>query len=94
MSPRRLGLMMCRAVPRMARRTNTLAAATYAHPRKGFLPPIHETVEMTKDFVPLYGRTGKLRPMMMRYVPLDMFWMSFLPYNFVNVGKPAVRIQF
>lgn len=48
-----LGLTRCRIVPRTARRTNTLAAATYAHPRNGFLPPIHETVEITNDFVPL-----------------------------------------
>jgi hypothetical protein len=48
-----LGLMRCRAVPRMARSTNIPAAATYAQPRKGFFPPIQETVEMTKDFVPL-----------------------------------------
>lgn len=54
-----LGLMRCRAVPRMAMRMKRAADATYAQPRNGFLPPIHETVEMTKDFVPLYGRTGK-----------------------------------
>lgn len=43
----------------MARRTKTPAEATYAQPRKGFFPPIHETVVMTKDLVPLYGKTGK-----------------------------------
>ena len=48
-----LGLIRCRAVPKIARRTNTLAAATYAQPRKGFFPPIQETVEITNDFVPL-----------------------------------------
>ena len=54
-----LGLMRCLMVPKMARRTKSAAVATYAHPRKGFFPPIQETVEMTNDFVPEYGRTGK-----------------------------------
>lgn len=54
-----LGLMRCRAVPAIARRIKTPAAATYAQPKNGFFPPIHETVEMTIDFVPLYGNTGK-----------------------------------
>ena len=53
-----LGLIMCRIVPAMARRTKRAADATYAQPRKGFLPPIHETVEITIDFVPWYGNTG------------------------------------
>ena len=56
-----LGLIMCRIVPATARRTNTEADATYAHPRKGFCPPIHDTVETTTDFVPWYGNTGKSR---------------------------------
>ena len=43
----------------MASKMNTAAAATYAQPRKGFFPPIQETVEITTDFVPLYGSTGK-----------------------------------
>ena len=46
-------------VPAMARATNNDAAATYAHPRNGFLPPIHDAVEITMLFVPLYGFTGK-----------------------------------
>ena len=37
----------------MARATNNDAAATYAHPRNGFLPPIHDAVEITMLFVPL-----------------------------------------
>ena len=53
-----LGLMRCLMVPAMARATKSAAVATYAHPRKGFLPPIHDTVEMTTDFVPWYGLTG------------------------------------
>ena len=48
-----LGLIKCRAVPRMAMRIKSADEATYAQPRKGFLPPIQDTVEMTKDFVPL-----------------------------------------
>jgi len=40
-------------VPRMAMRIKSADEATYAQPRKGFLPPIQDTVEMTKDFVPL-----------------------------------------
>lgn len=48
-----LGLTRCRAVPAMASNMNTPAAATYAQPRKGFFPPIQETVEITTDFVPL-----------------------------------------
>lgn len=51
--------MIWRAVPAMANRTKTAAVATYAQPKNGFLPPIQETVEMTIDLVPLYGRTGK-----------------------------------
>ena len=54
-----LGLIMCRIVPAMARITKRAADATYAQPRKGFLPPIHDTVEITMLFVPLYGFTGK-----------------------------------
>jgi hypothetical protein len=54
-----LGLMRCRAVPRVAIRMKRAADATYAQPRKGFLPPIQETVETTNDLVPLYGMTGK-----------------------------------
>lgn len=54
-----LGLRRCLAVPTIASNMNTPAAATYAQPRKGFFPPIQETVEITTDFVPLYGRTGK-----------------------------------
>ena len=46
-------------VPRTASKTKTAADATYAHPKKGFLPPIQDTVDITKDLVPLYGRTGK-----------------------------------
>ena len=56
-----LGLMRCRAVPAIARKQNKPAAATYAQPRKSFLPPIHDTVVITMDLVPLYGRTGKSR---------------------------------
>jgi len=52
-SPNRLGLIRCRAVPRIARRTNIAAAVIYAQPKKGFFPPIQETVEITNDFVPL-----------------------------------------
>jgi hypothetical protein len=48
-----LGLIRCRAVPAMASNMNTPAAATYAQPRKGFFPPIQETVDITTDFVPL-----------------------------------------
>lgn len=51
--------MRCRAVPAMASKMKTLAAATYAQPRKGFFPPIQDTVEITTDLVPLYGSTGK-----------------------------------
>lgn len=58
MSPRRLGFMTCRMVPAIARATKSEAAATYAHPRKGFLPPIHDMVVMTIDFVPEYVLTG------------------------------------
>lgn len=47
-----LGRIMCRIVPATARATNSAAVATYAQPRKGFLPPIHDTVEITTDFVP------------------------------------------
>lgn len=54
-----LGLMRCRIVPRKPSRTRRLAAATYAHPRNGFLPPIQDTVDMTIDFVPENERTGK-----------------------------------
>ena len=46
-------------MPAMASNMNTPAAATYAQPKKGFFPPIQETVEITRDFVPLYGSTGK-----------------------------------
>jgi hypothetical protein len=38
--------------------TKTAAAATYAQPRKGFLPPIHDTVDITIDLVPEYDLTG------------------------------------
>jgi len=38
--------------------TKSEAAATYAHPRKGFLPPIHDTVDITIDLVPEYDLTG------------------------------------
>lgn len=48
-----LGLIRCLAVPAIARSTKMAAAATYAHPKNGFFPPIHDTVEMTMDFVPL-----------------------------------------
>ncbi len=54
-----LGLIRCRIVPRKPSRTRRLAAATYAQPRNGFFPPIHDTVEMTIDFVPENERTGK-----------------------------------
>ena len=45
-------------VPAMPGAKNSDAAATYAYPRNGFSPPIHETVEMTSDLVPEYGSTG------------------------------------
>jgi hypothetical protein len=48
-----LGRTRCLMVPSTAKSTKTAAAATYAQPRKGFFPPIQETVEMTTDFVPL-----------------------------------------
>jgi hypothetical protein len=54
-----LGFRIWRIVPRIANATNKAAEATYAHPRKGFLPPIQDTVEITIDFVPLYDLTGK-----------------------------------
>lgn len=47
-----LGLSRWRMVPRIASKTKRDAAATYAQPKNGFFPPIHETVEMTMDFVP------------------------------------------
>ena len=53
-----LGFTKCLMVPAMANATKRDDVATYAHPRNGFLPPIHETVEMTIDLVPEYGRTG------------------------------------
>jgi hypothetical protein len=43
----------------MASATKSEDAATYAQPRKGFLPPIHDTVDITIDFVPEYVLTGK-----------------------------------
>lgn len=42
----------------MERPTKSADAATYAHPRKGFLPPVHATVDITIDFVPEYDLTG------------------------------------
>ena len=45
-------------VPAMESATKSADAATYAHPRKGFLPPIHDTVDITIDFVPEYDLTG------------------------------------
>lgn len=78
----------------MASKMNTAAAATYAQPRNGFFPPIQETVEITTDFVPLYGSTGKLRLTVMKYVPFCNVSPSFRPHSFVNVGKPLVLIQF
>ena len=56
---------MWRMVPRIAKATNRDAAATYAQPKKGFLPPIHETVEMTIALCPLYERTGKSKKKVM-----------------------------
>jgi hypothetical protein len=53
------GLMQCHAKPITARRTKSAAEAMYAHPRKGFFPPIQETVEMTTDLVPPNCSTGK-----------------------------------
>jgi len=46
-------------VPRVAIKKKKDADAIYAQPRKGFLPPSQETVEMTNALVPLYGVTGK-----------------------------------
>lgn len=57
-SPIFLGLIMCFKVPAIARKTQMTDTATYDHPRKGCLPPIQETVEMTMDFVPSNMRTG------------------------------------
>ena len=99
-------------MPRMPSKTSRLAAATYAHPRNGFFPPIHDTVEMTTDLVPLYGRTGKSARMVCQrgtgvtmrecalmliviwYRPFASVVVSLRPQSFVNVGRPAVRIQF
>lgn len=53
-----LGRITCLIVPATAKMTNIDAATTYAQPKNGFFPPIHDTVEMTTDFVPLYGFTG------------------------------------
>jgi len=39
-------------VPAMASATKSAAEVTYAQPRNGFLPPIHDTVVMTMLFVP------------------------------------------
>ena len=58
MSPSRRGRMRCRMRPATPSATNSAAVATYPHPRNGFFPPIHDTVEITIDFVPLYGFTG------------------------------------
>ena len=54
-----LGFNKCLTVPMTASKTNNADATTYAQPKNGFLPPIHETVEITTDFVPRYGFTGK-----------------------------------
>lgn len=45
-------------VPATESATKSADAATYAHPRKGFFPPIQDTVDITIDFVPEYGLTG------------------------------------
>ena len=58
MSPILLGCKICLAVPKTAKRTNTAAVATYAQPKNGFFPPIHETVEKTTDLVPENCLTG------------------------------------
>lgn len=39
-------------VPAIANRKMSPEAATYSQPKKGFFPPIQDTVEMTIDFVP------------------------------------------
>lgn len=44
--------------PATAKTTQRIAAAMYAQPKKGCLPPIQETVEMTIDFVPENCFTG------------------------------------
>ena len=53
-----LGLIKCLIASAIARPTNSADDATYAQPKNGFFPPIHDTVEMTTDFVPLYDCTG------------------------------------
>lgn len=47
-----LGLMRCVTVNRVPRRIQMPPTATYAMPRKGFLPPITVRVDITIDFVP------------------------------------------
>lgn len=58
MSPNFLGLIKCRIRPAAARTTQRTAAPIYAQPKKGCLPPIHDTVEITMDLVPENCLTG------------------------------------
>ena len=60
------GLMRCVIVKRVPRTMQIPPTATYAIPRKGFLPPITVRVDMTIDFVPPYTSTGKSRHVSMR----------------------------
>lgn len=48
-----LGLIKCLIARSTASPTNSAEDATYAQPKNGFFPPIHDTVDMTIDFVPL-----------------------------------------
>jgi hypothetical protein len=57
-SPNFLGRIRCLNVRPNPSSIHSPPTTKYAIPRKGFLPPINETVEKTIDLVPLNGATG------------------------------------
>ena len=60
MSPSLLGFIICFAPKAAPNKMQTPPTTMYDQPRKGFLPPKKEVVEITRDFVPPNLITSKL----------------------------------
>jgi len=92
-SPSFLGDIASFAANASASAMHTDPTVIYAIPKKLFLPPKNEVVEMTRDFFPAKLSTTKRASMLNSMVVPALRSWSILPYSFRNFGRPAVRIH-
>jgi len=92
-SPNGRGLTQCliqNTAPKAMHRQPTVR---YAIPRKSFLPPNHEVVLNTTAFSPLNAAVGNWLSTKTCTTSPALKPSGKRAHNFLNVGKPAVRIQ-